>query len=464
MGECVIILRIYIQQAFLTYYQHLLGQNHSTTKIHTSIMNCGHKCDDEMAQWLLSPVTGEEIKNAMFSIPDNKSPGPDGFTSKFFKDAWTEIGADVIDVVKDFFINRRLLKQINATLLTLIPKCDRPQTVKHFRPIACCNVVSKTISKLLCSRLAQVLPSLVNQNQSAFVKGRNIQENVLICQDLIRLYERPHASPRCLFKIDLQKVYDTVSWDFVSQLLDHLNFPQDFKVMVMECITTTSYSISVNGETFGFFKGQRVLRQGDPLSPLIFTLCMDYLTRALAYAAKKQDFNYHPLCKELKLSSLMFVDDVLIFSKGDANSMMILLKAFTTFSKASGLCMNSSKSSAYFGGIPEQLKMDVLRVSGFSEGKFRFTYLGFPIQTTRLKRKDCDNLVEKMCSKIHSYGIRKFSYVGRLVILKSVLTTLHSYWASLFVLPKGVIAKIEAVCRNFLWDNSADYRRAPLVA
>ncbi|XP_074282785.1 uncharacterized protein LOC141607328 [Silene latifolia] len=139
-------------------------------------------------------------------------------------------------------------------------------------------------------------------------------------------------------------------------------------------------------------------------------------------------------------------------------------KSFSTFSKTSGLKVSASKSNAYFNGVNEELKSDFLSVSGFKEGKLPFRYLGMPIQTTRLKKKDCECLVDKICSRIHSYGARKFSYAGRLTLVQHVLNSLHSYWASLFVLPKGIIQRIEATCRNFLWDGSAEYRRSPLVA
>ncbi|XP_074303189.1 uncharacterized protein LOC141637599 [Silene latifolia] len=322
----------HIHDAFLEYYQNLLGSSQDTKKIHKKIIDQGPIYNDENWVSLLKPVTGKEIKDALFSIPDIKSPGTDGYTNKFFKDAWGEIGGDVINVVQDFFHQRQLLKQINATNLTLIPKCDRPKIVLQYRPISCCNVAYQVISKLLCARLAEVLPHIVGNNQGAFIQHRRIQENILICQHLIILYERPHASLRCMFKIVLQKAYDTVEWSFVGQLLDVLNFPSDFKVMLI----------------------------------------------------------------------------------GDATSMMLLLQSFSTFFKASGL-------------------------------------------------KDCECLVEKICNRIHSYGARKFSYAGRLVIVRSVLNSLHSYWASMFIIPKGIINRIEAVCRNLLWDNSADYRRTPLV-
>ncbi|XP_074266647.1 uncharacterized protein LOC141589926 [Silene latifolia] len=201
----------------------------------------------------------------------------------------------------------------------------------------------------------------------------------------------------------------------------------------MQCITTASYSLSLNGEMFGYFLGKRGLRQGDPLSPLIFTLCMKYLTRSLKYAAAKYDFGYHPMCKQLKLINLMFADDVLIFSRGDASSMILLLKSYSTFSNALGLKVSAHKSNAYFSGVPDALKQDILRVSGFSEGKLPFRYLGMAIHTTGPRKND-------------------------------LLSSLCSYWASLFILPKGIINRVEATCQNFLWDGSAEYRRSPLVA
>ncbi|XP_074299556.1 uncharacterized protein LOC141630683 [Silene latifolia] len=191
---------------------------------------------------------------------------------------------------------------------------------------------------------------------------------------------------------------------------------------------------------------------------------MEYLTRTLRYAASKYDFHFHPMYKNQRLAYLMFADDVLLFSKGDTTSMMLLLQSFSTFSKASDLKISPAKSNAYFRGVPDHIKTDILKISGFTEGALPFKYLGMPIQTIRLKISDCACLIEKICGRIHNYGARNFSYAGRLVLIKSVLNTLHSYWASMFVLPKGIIKNIEAICRNFLWENGTEYRRVPLVA
>ncbi|XP_074320234.1 uncharacterized protein LOC141657021 [Silene latifolia] len=162
-----------VQEPFIKYYQFLLDSSQDTKKIHRRIIDQGPTCNAEHWTSLMKPVTGEKIKEALFSIPDIKSPGPDGYT------------------------------------------------------------MYKVISKLLCARLAEVLPRIAGQNKGAFIQQRSIQENILICQDLIRLYERPHVSPRCMFKIDLQKAYDTVEWSFVRHLLEELNFPPEFKTMLM---------------------------------------------------------------------------------------------------------------------------------------------------------------------------------------------------------------------------------------
>ncbi|XP_074292582.1 uncharacterized protein LOC141619463 [Silene latifolia] len=314
-----------IQQAFLAYYQSLLGSRKTTTAVRNDVLGEGNHCTEEHAVILSKQVTNEEIKQVVFSISNDKAPGPDGYTSKFFKDSWDIVGPDICVAVTEFFMTGQLLTQINATNITLIPKCERPTSVKYFRPIACCNMLYKIISKLLCNRLSFVLPGLIHDNQGAIIKGRSIIENA----------------------------YDTVEWDFVEQMFHGLNFPTHFTQLVMVCVKATAFTLSLNGSNFGYFKGQRGLRQGDPISPLIFTMCMEYLTRLIKFATEKWPFQYHLLCKSLKLTHLMFADDLLLFCKGNAHSVMLLMRAFSSFSEATGLNTNNTKSEIFFNGMDE---------------------------------------------------------------------------------------------------------------
>lgn len=173
---------------------------------------------------LTAPIQACEIKDTLFSIGNEKAPGPDGFSAGFFKATWHIIGEDFTAAIADFFSSGKLLRQINATNICLLPKIPNLELPSDFRPIACCNVIYKTITKLMASRLQAILPSIISPNQGAFIQGRLIMSNILICQDLFRGYNRSEGQPKCLIKIDLRKAYDSLDWGFISNVLQSLIF------------------------------------------------------------------------------------------------------------------------------------------------------------------------------------------------------------------------------------------------
>ncbi|XP_074299904.1 uncharacterized protein LOC141631082 [Silene latifolia] len=224
-----------------------------------------------------------------------------------------------------------------------------------------------------------------------------------------------------MMKIDLQKAYDSVEWEFVGHMLEALGFPEKICSLVMQCITTPSYSISLNGESFGFFRGRRGLRQGDPVSPLMFTVCLEYLSRVLMMVQKHTRFNFHPLCQRIKLSHLCFADDLILFCKANRDSVSLMIKAFALFSRATGLVMNTGKSSLYCNGIDNQVLRDLELISGMKRGHVPFTYLGVTVSPKRLSVMDCNRLVDNVVDRIRGLGSRKLSYAGRTVLIQSYL-------------------------------------------
>ncbi|GJR59181.1 RNA-directed DNA polymerase, eukaryota, reverse transcriptase zinc-binding domain protein [Tanacetum coccineum] len=148
------------------------------------------KLIEEEALRMVNEVTSKEIKDALFEIRDNKAPGPDGYSSLFFKKAWSVVGVDFCKTIKEFFNSGKMLNELNSTVIFLIPKSQSPLKVTDYRPIACCNVVYKCISKVITGRIKKVLGKLVNINQSAFFAGRQIQDNIMLTRELLKGYDR----------------------------------------------------------------------------------------------------------------------------------------------------------------------------------------------------------------------------------------------------------------------------------
>jgi len=165
---------------------------------------------------LVNAISVQEIKEALFDIEDDKALGPDGYSACFFKKAWSIVGDQFCQAILEFFSSGNLLKQINHLAIVLIPKSSHAKSVGDYRPIACCNVIYKVISRILASRLAPLLGSVIDKAQSAFIHGRSLAENVQLAQELLRKHARKRISPRCLIKVDLHKAYDSISWQFLQ--------------------------------------------------------------------------------------------------------------------------------------------------------------------------------------------------------------------------------------------------------
>ncbi|GKE06123.1 putative RNA-directed DNA polymerase, eukaryota, reverse transcriptase zinc-binding domain protein [Tanacetum coccineum] len=241
------------------------------------------------------------------------------------------------------------------------------------------------------------LDSLVDQNQSAFIPSRQISNNVLLSQELLRGYHRKRGYARCAFKVDIQKAYDSVEWSFLRDFLNRFGFHSTMIKWIMECITSTSFLINVTGDLRGFFKGKRGLRQGDPLSSYLFTLIMEVLNLIIKRnIVANPHFKYHWKCKDLKITHLCFADDLMLFCHGDSKSVFVLKNLLNEFGNVSGLFPSFPKSTVFFGNVRETCRTKILEVMPFIEGKLSVRHLGVPILSKRLYVNDCFVLVDKV--------------------------------------------------------------------
>ncbi|XP_062089564.1 uncharacterized protein LOC133796097 [Humulus lupulus] len=346
-----------VQHAFLEYYNQLLGDKmDNRIKVKASIMKEGPVLSSNNIQDLLKPFGKDEVREAVFRFPMIKLRGR------------------MVLIVLSF----------------------------------------KSIGILLERRLREVLPHLVAEKQSGFIKGRSIGQNVLVCQELLKHYGRSNCKPSCTIKMDIRKAYDTLDWDFLEEMLEAFGFPSQFMKLIMVCVKTPKFSLMINGMLHGFFSSKRGLRQGDPISPLLFVLRMEYLNRIFMKVARHEKFRFHDRCSDLQLTHMCFADDVILFMHGDFMSIYLMLQGVELFSKSSGLQINNSKTEIICRGMVDEEIQRVLQVSKFREGSLPIKYLGIPINSKGISAIDCASIVDKMVARIKNWSWKYLSFAARL--------------------------------------------------
>jgi len=341
---------------------------------------------------------------------------------------------------------------ITSTFIALIPKKDRSESFHDFRPIALCNILFKIISKIIAERMKAVLNSFISNHQHAFLKDRNILDAVAMTRECLFSIITKNIDASIL-KIDLTKAYDCVDWGFLRILLAKIGLRSQCINWIMACIENVKYAVIINGIPSSFFKAERGLRQGCPLSPLLFILVMDTLSNQIKKAVSEQRCRPVKICKDISLSHNLFVDDVLIFSMLCRMSWRCLYDILLKFQSASGLVINKVKSMLYHNDSDMDTILWISDLFGISQSPIRggFKYLGFTLKAKGYGKRDWSWLIERFFKKISGWESRFLSLAGRFILVQAVLSQLSVYWAHLFHLPVSIIKKMCSLAGNFLW-------------
>lgn len=257
-----------------------------------------------------------------------KAPGPDGMHAIFYQRFWHIVGDDVFAFVSDILHGITSPSRVNNTNIVLIPKVKTPTKMAEFRPIALCNVLYKLVSKVIVLRLKNVLPDVITENQSAFVPGRLITDNALIAMVVFHTMKKRSKGRRGLvaMKLDMSKAYDRVEWGFLRKLLLTMGFDGRWVNLIMDCVSTVSYSFVINGGVCGAVRPSRGLRQGDPLSPYLFIIVADAFSRMIQNKVQEKKLHGAKASRNGPvISHLLFADDSLLFARANRQECSIVV-------------------------------------------------------------------------------------------------------------------------------------------
>ncbi|KAH1063508.1 hypothetical protein J1N35_028495 [Gossypium stocksii] len=211
----------------------------------------------------------------MFDMAPLKAPGSDGFHALFFQKHWNTIGEAVCEWVRKVFEGNPIDSELNNTLIVLILKVQNPKTFAQFRPISLCSVLYKLIMKVITNRFKHIFPKIIAHEQTGFIAGRSIIENIILTQEVIHTMRSQKKQKWMAIKIDLEKAYDRVSWKFIEVSLRVVSIPDYLNNVIMSSISNSTMQVMWNGAPLSKFKPVRGVRQGCPLSPYLFVLCME---------------------------------------------------------------------------------------------------------------------------------------------------------------------------------------------
>jgi len=397
-----------------------------------------------------------EIKDAVFALNGDRAPGPDGFGGHFYQTYWDIVGDDVIESVQDFFITDALPDNFNNNLIVLVSKVPGPRVMGDYRPIALANFQFKVITKILADRLVPITMRIISTEQRGFIRDRNISNCVILAFEAINSLGKKQYGGNVALKVDIAKAFDTLDWNFLLEVLRKFGFAETFVNWILVILKSARLSILVNGKAVGYFTCSRGVRQGDPLSPLLFCLAEEVLSRALSMAAASGRLLPMAYCRGVVLPThILYADDVMIFCTGTKRNIRTLLNIFQSYSEVFGQVITNTKSRFCTGAMNSTRAQMILDMLGFSVGTVPLIYLGCPIFLGKPKVTHFQSITDRIKTKLSTWKGSLLSIMGRVQLVKSIIHGMLAYSFHIYMWPRRLLRLLDTWIKNFIWSGDA---------
>lgn len=396
---------------------------------------------------LVAIPDAEEIRTAIFSMDSDSSPGLDGFGGVFYQYCWEVIASDVIEVVRHFFLTLVIPDGVNSSLVALLPKSAVALRVEEYRPIVMGNYLFKIFTKIQATRLGCFIGENLSPFQFGFISGHRIHSCIVLTSDAVKCMELGDSKNMAI-KVDITKAFDTISWHFLRAILTRMGFSPRFVSMVESILCSSRLSIMINGSSQGYFGCSRGVRQGDPLSQLLFCVAEDALARWMDFAVVSGNIDVNPRLP----SYLLYADDIIFFMKATQKNIRNFHRILEQYGQLAGQVYNPPKSRAFYGSkVNRLIKSYRLRTTGIVAGTLPFTYLGVPIFHGIPRVIHLQDIADSVIAKFGRWKGGYLSLVGRRCLINSVIASSLVHSMMVYRWPESLITRIEKATRNFVW-------------
>jgi hypothetical protein len=366
-------------------------------------------------------------------------------------------------LVREFDAGTLDIARLNYAIITLIPKEPNARDMKKFRPISLGNCSLKIISKAMSNRIAPIGHRIISMNQTAFIKSRFILDSAVAAHEVIHEVHSKKLSGLVL-KLDYEKAYDRVDWDFLDEMLKSRGFGVIWRYRIKALLRNSSFCVRLNDINSKYFMAGKGLKQGDPLSPILFNLIADVFSKILYKAA-----DHNLICGLVPHAipggdiSLQYADDTILFLQKDLGMARNLKWLLTLFEQMSGMRINYHKSDLLTINVDDAEANLFAQIFGCKLGEFPFTYLGVPLHFSKLRKEDLQPILDKIIKRIAGWMGKLLSYRGRLVLLQACIASIPMYLLSFLKFPKWAIAAINYQMAHFFWNNIGESHKYHLA-
>ncbi|GJU04557.1 RNA-directed DNA polymerase, eukaryota [Tanacetum coccineum] len=449
-----------VKKEFFDHFANRFGKpDKPTASISLDFPNqISHEQSDHMER----EVSNDEIKKSVWECGTDKAPGPDGFTFGFFRHFWHLVDRDVCEAVRYFFKFSDLPKGCNSSFIALIPKIPDANLVKDFRPISLIGSIYKIIAKILTNRLVDVLGGIINEVQSAFIKDRQILDGPFILNEVMSWCKKKKKQT-LLFKVDFEKAYDSVRWDFLDDVLGKFGFGDKWRKWIQCCLHSSKGSIIINGSPTDEFQFGRGLKQGDPLSPFLFLLIMESLHISFQRVVDAGMFHGIDVGGLVNLSHMFYADDAVFIGEWSESNITSLIHVLDCFHKVSGLKINMCKSKIMGIEVDNGKVSRAATKFGCLVLKAPFLYLGSYVGGDMNKIQSWKDIIDRIRRRLSRWKMKMLSIGGRLMLIKSVLGSMPIFHMSMFKVPAGVIQILESLRSKFFNGHESSGKKASWV-